>query len=309
MYRFIVNPAAMGWHSREEWDKIAAKLDKAGIKYETYLTERPGHATELAEKLCAMADTELLGAFGGDGTLNEVAAGYDCEKQIPIFFIPCGSGNDFARGIRLKVTKENAAEYLTDLSRLTAKPVDIGTMKAGDLPERRFVVSAGTGFDAAVCYDMTWHPIKKKLNDLHLGGAGYVILGLKNMLGCPLTDGRLSINSGEKVMDLRKIAFISAHNLPYEGGGFHFAPKATSDDGCIDLCIMTAPLHLWFICCLFGSVFGGRHLKMAGVQYIQCRSAELELSRSLYVHTDGEVPGKYNTVSFKTNENRMTVYQ
>jgi YegS/Rv2252/BmrU family lipid kinase len=64
-------------------------------------TTHAGHARELATQCCSAGFTHVI-AVGGDGTLNEVVDGMmissNTALELPILsFIPCGTGNDFAR--------------------------------------------------------------------------------------------------------------------------------------------------------------------------------------------------------------------
>lgn len=310
MNRFIMNPAARSWNGQKDWVKIEKELKEADYPYAVRFTEGSKHAITLGKELTEPEmDTTLLGILGGDGTLNEVVNGLP-EGPLPdVFYVPCGSGNDFARGSALKVTADNAVSLLTAPGALEPKRVDISDMLLDGKAPKRFVVSSGIGFDAAVCWDMLHSKVKAAMNKLHLGKLSYLILGLKNIFGCPLTDGTLTVDDGKKVLQLRKIAFISAHNLPYEGGGFYFAPKAVPMDGKLDLCVVTAGNHLRFLIVLAASVFKGSHIKMKGVHYIQCSKAELKLKAPLYLHTDGEVSEAVDHVVWKTGDFYMNVLQ
>lgn len=62
-------------------------------------------ARELAEEAQLCPGQPILVAMGGDGTLSEIVAGLKQDYlDLPIAFVPYGSGNDFARssGIPLK---------------------------------------------------------------------------------------------------------------------------------------------------------------------------------------------------------------
>ena len=53
----------------------------------------------------------LLVVIGGDGTLHQVVSSLqESEKNIPLGYIPAGSGNDFARGMRFYL--RNQSKYL-----------------------------------------------------------------------------------------------------------------------------------------------------------------------------------------------------
>jgi YegS/Rv2252/BmrU family lipid kinase len=309
MFPFIVNPAAKSWHSKAYAEKIRQALNDAGIENAFYYTEKPGMTGELAARFVTDGPEapERLGLIGGDGTLNELVNGLPDGPLPPLFYIPYGSGNDFARGFQLPVTESNGPEMAVKASSLEAQTVDIGQLSINGQAPCRFIVSGGIGFDAAVCFDMLHNSIKKKLNRLHLGFLAYLVLGIKNMFGCPLANGTLIINDGEQTVPLKKLAFMSAHNLPYEGGGFFFGPQASAQDGLIDICAVTAQNHFRFICCLFASLFKGRHVRMKGVYYFRCRKAELTVDKPLDVHTDGEVHEKSTRVCFAVDSAKIRI--
>ncbi len=307
MIRFILNPAAKSWHAGSCMKAISQALEQAGISHEVRETTHPGHIAQLAGELSQL-DTDMLGVVGGDGTLNELAAG-PVESYPPVFYVPYGSGNDFARGIGLPINAKNAPSLAVDHSNLSPRAVDIGLAQVPGRADRRFMVSGGIGFDAAVCADMLKGKLKKRLNRLKLGFLTYFFYGIKNMLFCPLVGGTLTLDGGKKVLEFKNMAFLSAHNLPYEGGGFYFAPKALPGDGQLDLCLITARNHFRFILCLAASVFKGRHIKMKGVHYLRCQKAELQLDQALWMHTDGELGEKTDRIVFQTADIKISIMQ
>jgi diacylglycerol kinase family enzyme len=104
----------------------------------TALTERRGHATELA---AAGADAVVV--FGGDGAVNEVLNGLAAE--VPFGALPGGGTSVFARALGLPRDPGSAAEQL-------AEAIGAGRTRRitlGRVDGRRFGFSAGVGFDAA----------------------------------------------------------------------------------------------------------------------------------------------------------------
>ena len=308
MLRFIVNPAAKSWRGRSCMERIAAALEAASVPFEAVETSHPKETGKLAEQLSLKPDTRILGVIGGDGTLDELVDG-NTALYPPIFYVPFGSGNDFARGIGLKINSDNAPQLAVDMSSLSPRPVDIGYCRAKGQDARRFIVSGGIGYDAAVCWDLEKGKVKRILNRIHLGRLCYLVVGIKNLLTCPLAEGTLIINDGEETIPIRNLAFMSAQNLPFEGGGFHFAPKALAHDGLIDLCIVMPRNHAMFIFYLFCSLFRGAHIKRKGVRYILCRSARLSLNQPLHYHTDGEIGEATSEIEFRTDEATIRVMQ
>lgn len=107
-------------------------------------TNRRGHAIRFAED-AARRGLDAVVAFGGDGTLNEVATGI-AGSTTALGVLPGGSTNVFARTIGLPNDPVTAVERL--LAGLDAGRIEpIGLGRVGS---RRFCFHTGIGFDAAV---------------------------------------------------------------------------------------------------------------------------------------------------------------
>ncbi len=106
---------------------------------ETRLTERAGHAAELA---AGANGADAIVVFGGDGAVNEALNGIDGE--VPFGAVPGGGTSVFARALGLPKHSEEAAD------RLAGAIVDGRTRRItlGRVSGRRFCFSAGIGFDA-----------------------------------------------------------------------------------------------------------------------------------------------------------------
>ena len=97
---FIINPAA---GKKDSTTQVAAGIRAACLRreleYDILTTEYPRHAVELVrEKAAEYAGEQVrFYACGGDGTLNEVAAGAAGLDNVSITHYPCGSGNDFIK--------------------------------------------------------------------------------------------------------------------------------------------------------------------------------------------------------------------
>ncbi len=106
MFYIILNPVAGSGRSNKVLPELTARFDARGMEYEVLTTTAPLDAREMARKVCQTAafddgSTGIIG-IGGDGTLQEIAAGMaDAYKGLAVFpakfgFISCGSGNDFS---------------------------------------------------------------------------------------------------------------------------------------------------------------------------------------------------------------------
>ena len=73
---FIINPAAGSRDRTEEFtQRIQTACEAAGLTYEICVSEGPGDCMHLARRAAKTGEELRIYACGGDGTLNEVAAG------------------------------------------------------------------------------------------------------------------------------------------------------------------------------------------------------------------------------------------
>ncbi len=100
----------------------------------TVLSERPGHAVQLARE----AEGEAIFVLGGDGTFNEAVNGADGRR--PLGFLPAGGANVLPRALGLPSDAVACARHLLSAP---ARRISLGRVNG-----RRFLFSAGLGLDA-----------------------------------------------------------------------------------------------------------------------------------------------------------------
>ena len=94
----IINPISGGagpGAARAKAQLALAVVDAHGDRPEILVTERVGHARELAAG-AVQRGARLVLAWGGDGTINEVASAL-VFGEVPLGIVPAGSGNGLAR--------------------------------------------------------------------------------------------------------------------------------------------------------------------------------------------------------------------
>lgn len=129
----IVNPYA----SRVTMERVAEIREALPGDVEVRLTERRGHATDIAREAVA-GEVDALYVFSGDGGFNEVLNGVD--GTIPVGFLPGGNTSVLARALGLPRDPLRAAHQL---SAGRTRRISLGRVNG-----RRFGFSAGIGFDA-----------------------------------------------------------------------------------------------------------------------------------------------------------------
>ena len=132
----IINPISGGASpeaARRRAERASAVLTSSGEDGEIFVTERKGHARELAAGAVARG-ARLVVAWGGDGTVNEVASALAFTRTA-LAIVPSGSGNGLARELGIARRPERAI-----LQALAATPKAID---AGELGGRMFFSVAG----------------------------------------------------------------------------------------------------------------------------------------------------------------------
>ncbi len=143
----VTNPQATATTERER-DVLVNALG-AQTQLEVAETANRGHAAALACR--AMRNgTDVVVAFGGDGTVNEVVNGLltdGVHQRIPALgVVPVGSTNVFARALGLPDTPIEATGLVLAALRSGARRA----VSMGRVDDRWFVFAAGMGFDAAI---------------------------------------------------------------------------------------------------------------------------------------------------------------
>lgn len=283
MYTFIVNRHSRSGLGGKVWNELERILQERTVPYQVYFTEYQRHATALANKITSDGEEHTIIALGGDGTVNEVVNGIVDLDKVIFGYIPVGSGNDFARGLFLPTTPSDALDVV--LSCKATHPINIATIAYGNRI-RRFAVSAGMGYDAAICHEVVVSKVKQFLNRIKLGKLTYVFVALHRLFAAKLDDMTLILDNNKEV-SFSKTYFVAFMNNPYEGGGVKFAPDAKNDDDLLDI-IVAAGIPKWKILRILPTTYSGKHTRFKGVHMFTAKQIEVRSKRPLELHTDGE---------------------
>ena len=270
----IVNPlSGAGAHADAATERSALLLRRfaaAGIRGVVHVTERRGHATELAARGVAQGARVVI-AWGGDGTINEVASVLT-GTSTALAVIPAGSGNGFARELGLPWKPDAAID------------VAIGgrdrTIDAGEIDGRLFFNIAGIGVDAVIAEQFN------EQGRLGRRGMGpYIRIGLRE---CFRYEGRhyAVTLDGERIA-ARALLIAFANGREY-GNRIRLAPRARMDDGKLEaLVVDDRPPVL--------RLLAARHLALGTadraprITHRSIASAVVETDGEILYHVDGEI--------------------
>lgn len=305
MYYFIVNPASGSGRGLTVWKKIKAQLDQAGVSYRSSLLSGCGEAKKLAQGLSSLKQPATIVAVGGDGTINEIINGLSSFQNITFACIPTGSGNDFVRGLDLHRDPIKALQAILHPKKI--RKINVGRTICGTDSGFFYMVSSGTGFDAAVCDSVQRSRLKTLLNRFHSGKLIYLLTALWQLFTMKRQTMQVTLDDGQ-TRTFEKTYFIAAMNLPYEGGGFLFCPDALPDDDSLDLIIANGISRLRALFLLPKALFG-KHVGCRGIHILRCKKADLIIPENSCVHTDGEIPGFYRHITFSLREEKLPVIE
>ena len=288
MYHIIINPASRSGRALKIWkEQVEPALLEENISYSAYFSKKAGDVARIAGDILASRTESPLSIIilGGDGTVNEALQGIQDTSRVILGYIPTGSSNDLARD--LKLPKSPAAALDLILHRGTPRPMDLGTVTYPDGEKRRFSVSCGIGFDAAVCEEALHSKIKRAMNKLGLGKLTYLGIALKQLFASKAVSATLTIGDSSPV-NIGNMLFVACMLHRFEGGGFMFAPNAEADDGLLNMCAV-GDLSKLFILFALPTAFKGKHFRFKGITPYEASCITIETTKPLWVHTDGEV--------------------
>ena len=207
----IVNPGSGRAKTRGARVEIARRLvDERKIDAEVVATERRGHGAELARQFVDAGYDRVI-AWGGDGTVNEVA-GPIIGSRTTLGIIPGGSGDGYAHSLDLPTTPEAALGVATSAP---GRNADVGY-----LAKRHFLNIAGIGFDAEVAAEFNLRKDR--------GALAYAVDSLTGVWSYRC--GEYDIRMGNQRFTGQHFLIAFANGREY-GSGLVIAPDASVFDG------------------------------------------------------------------------------
>lgn len=262
----IINPIS-GTRSKKGLEELVERtLGSAGMRVHFEYTRGPEDAGRFASQAADAGFFAVITA-GGDGTVNEAAralVGGDTALGI----IPCGSGNGLARSIGVPSDFPEALRIIAAGNTITA---DCGAVNG--FP---FFCTFGVGFDAAVSEKFA--SMKKR------GKVNYIRSALLEFLNYRPQPYSISIDGAVITEEAFLIAVCNASQY---GNNAYIAPKATIDDGLLDVTIIHAGNTLSTALVGFDMLIGNIE-KNVLIHTFRTPSIIIERTHDGAAHLDGE---------------------
>jgi YegS/Rv2252/BmrU family lipid kinase len=268
----VINPISGPRRHRSVADCTALAMEvfaRHGIAVDVRVTTARGDARAFSEQ--ARADgAGLVCAWGGDGTINEVAGGI-AFSDVALGIVPGGSGNGLARDLGIPLEAAPALEV--------AATGRIRRIDAGQIDSTLFFNVAGVGLDALIARHIARPGARRGLS----GYAGMTLGELPRYRA-----QRYEIECGGAAREHRAL-FIALANSRQYGNGAQIAPAARLDDGRLEIVVVEAQ-PLWRILSQVPSLFRGTLAPGPGLVMESITHATIRAGGPIAYHADGE-PG------------------
>lgn len=176
----IRNPTSRRQLKPAQLDAAVGILRTAGWDATVSVTERAGHAAEVAREAAAQL-IDVVVVNGGDGTINEAVNGL-AGTDTALAVLPGGTANVWAKEARIPKDPAKAMRVVLGGER---RRIDLGVANG-----RYFLLMAGVGLDAAIIPRV--NPRLKR----RAGALAYILAGIVTAIRTKPWDTRLMIDPG-----------------------------------------------------------------------------------------------------------------
>jgi len=225
----IVNPYATTVSDRLRNLVVYALQGRFDV--EAVSTEAQNHATEIGRE-ARDGGYDVVVAFGGDGTLNEVANGL-AGTDLPVAMLPGGSTNVVCRTLGIPNDVVDATEHLLSLvDDWQPRKIDLGKVN-----ERHFVFACGAGIDATVVRRVDENPkLKAKAGPYYYSWSG--ISGFYRRYLVNAVKMRVEVEGAEPVDGVTAIAQNSDPLTYFASRPIRVCEGIAIDDGTLSMGVL-----------------------------------------------------------------------
>jgi diacylglycerol kinase (ATP) len=271
---YLINPKS-GTQKKDFILNLIEKETKAvAIDYEILQTNKEGNYLFLIDKIKEENITDIV-MVGGDGTVNQVTnALKNCNINFGI--IPIGSGNGLARAAHIPMKPKLALALI-----FTGKATYID---AFTINNQYSCMLSGVGFDAQVAHDFSTKASRGLLT--------YTQQSIINFFKAQPYQFEIKINDLTFFTDA---FFISIANSNQFGNNFTIAPKASLNDGLLDIVIVQKMNKAKLPFAILQQIRGNNQLQNLvaevankNILYFQTASLHIKNFKLAPLHIDGE---------------------
>lgn len=288
---FVYNPNAGKGALRGKLSQVIDLMMEAQFDVTIYATRKAKDASDIVEKRGAAYDRVICS--GGDGTLHEVVYGLmqiPVDKRPKCGYIPTGTVNDFANGIKLPKRILPAAQVAVGTQ---CAPYDLG-----DLNGEYFTYVAAFGAFTSVSYE-TPQPIKNLL-----GKPAYLLEGVIKLNTLKSIPVEVTVD-GETWKEDCILGMVT--NARTVGGmNLYRHMKIALDDGYFDGIFVRTPRNPIELNLVLDFFLTGR--VNSQMRIIHGRSITIKSNEKIAYTLDGESGGKHKKAVITNHHQAITYF-
>ncbi len=279
----LMNPFSGTSDKKNIKNKIEVFFKSHDLEFSFEETNLAGNYQLLKEKIQTQGITDIV-ITGGDGTINNVIGNLRNEP-VNFSIIPGGSGNGLALSAHIPKNTEKALQVILDG---TASSIDAFTIN-----NRFGCMLSGLGFDAQVAHDFAGKSRR--------GLITYTQQSLINFFKATPYLFEITVDDFTFFTDA---FFISIANSNQFGNNFTIAPKASLQDGLLDIVIVQKMSKARLPFAILQQIRGNNKLQSLvdemskkNVVYFQTPKLKIKNPKLAPLHIDGDpvaTEGEFN---------------
>lgn len=223
---------------------------------------------------------DIIACSGGDGTLDEVVTGMmQCEKKLPIGYVPAGSTNDFAGSLKIPKNMTEAARVIVEGKDFAC---DIGSFN-----DDVFVYIAAFGMFTDVSYE-TPQDVKNVL-----GHMAYILEGVKRLSS--IKSYNLKVEYEDQVIEGSFIFGMITNSLSVGGFKRITGKYVELDDGEFEVTLIKMPSNPVELNTIITALVSG-NINTDLMYCFKASSLKITSGEEVAWTLDGEFGGKHREV-------------
>lgn len=278
---FIYNPRAGKAQIRSNLLDIIDIFVKDGYEVTVRPTQARGDAIEATKNKKDKYD--IVACSGGDGTLDEVVTGMmQCEKKVPIGYVPAGSTNDFAISLEIPKNMIAAANTIID--------GDTFACDVGQFNDDTFVYIAAFGLFTEVSY-ATDQQVKNVL-----GHMAYLLEGMKSL--SQIKSYKMKVTVDEEVIEDEFIFGMITNSVSVGGFKRITGNNVELDDGLLEVTLIKRPTNPIELNRVMAALID-RDIDAECMYCFKAKEVRIESEVDMAWTLDGEYGGNHTEVTIK----------
>ena len=289
MNLFIFGNPMSGSHSGQlQINQIVEACTKHSIHFKLFQTQRAGELPEFLEKhLSERNEHTKVVIIGGDGTLNEALHYLKQNKiEVPLSYLPAGTGNDFAREMNLT---HDADVFVQNLKNAPSIELEFLTYHEQNSGTSGIALnSVGFGIDAAIC-ELNQKQRQAVLESNGIKKASYLTPILRAFREREEFEAVITVDNDESFTVTENL-LVGAFNHSFFGGGIRFVPTAKQGNHSFEVVVARKVSGFTILKAFPFILTNGSHFKHFpnNLQKYQCTSARIQIAGPIKSQTDGE---------------------